>query len=193
MNKTINKIKSWVLIWIWFSLTTIIVSITFAATIWTVWSWSTLTDTLWNTLVWQVNENTAPPVFSAELSSNQSPTTLSLITAWTEHVDNRNAFSAWVYTVPKAWKYKIAFGWLFNHAWSTTYYWFLHLLINDIGKWQGHTSRTWNSEFNSISSMNRIYDLNQWDTIKLQWFVINGAAFFYDGELSFFTIEYIWE
>jgi hypothetical protein len=61
-----------------------------------------LTATAWNNMVTRINEiaskvtsNSTPPVFSASLTNIESPTTnvQTLLTNWTEDVDNKNAFS----------------------------------------------------------------------------------------------------
>ena len=53
--KILENIKKWMLQWIWILLIFWIVWITYAATIWTVSDWETLTAETWNSLVNKVN------------------------------------------------------------------------------------------------------------------------------------------
>lgn len=168
--------------------------------LWIVSDSDTLTSTLWNATVWRINEiatkvteNSTPPVFSASLSATQSPITETLLTAWSEQTDNKNAFTSWVYTVPKEWYYKINYEWLFKNNWVTTYYWYIALYINNVlkAKWN---SSLWTTMVNGpLVWINRIYYLNVWATIDLRWYVNNSSALIYSDTHSHFTIEYIWE
>ena len=55
MKTTLTKFKNWIIMWIWFSLTVLIIWITYAA-VTTVSPWETLTADMWNGMVDVVND-----------------------------------------------------------------------------------------------------------------------------------------
>lgn len=156
LKKTLNKLKDWIVIWIWFLFVLWIGNAW--VDLWTVNPWDTMTDTIWNALVWKVNENgnkldvitatwwnigiwTATPSVKLEVNWNiiSSEPTVSWHVATKNYVDGA-IVSAWWTLNFKTWNWCCSCPYGSYTAWSNQYCYRKDSSLNLLSHWDTYSS-----------------------------------------------------